>query len=139
MKFYVLRTLYRMDVTLGLFIANDKILCFTLEDVVRHPGAAKVPGKTAIPAGCYEARVTPSQRFKRETAQLYFVPGFDGIRLHVGNTAADTEGCILVAYNKINDYTIQGTAEMAVTELVRDCSGDTCYIEVINTMPGFGV
>jgi hypothetical protein len=138
MKFYVLRQIYRMDCTMGLFIVQDRVLCYTLEDVVRSPGAAKIPGKTAIPAGCYETRMTASPRFKRETPQLFYVPNFDGIRIHGGNTAADTDGCILVAFNKVNDFTIQGTAEAAVTKLIRACK-DEVYVEILDTKPGYGV
>jgi hypothetical protein len=79
---------------------NGTVECFTLEDVVRPE---KIAGETAIPAGTYEVEITPSKRFKRDLPLVMNVPGFEGIRIHPGNTAEDTEGCILVGTSKMPD------------------------------------
>ena len=91
--------------TIGTLYVDGKAECFTCEDVrreVKHQpvSAWKVDGETAIPAGTYNVVVTPSNRFKRDLPLLENVPGFQGIRIHPGNTADDTEGCILVGVGK---------------------------------------
>lgn len=59
----------------------------------------KVYGQTAIPRGTYNCIYTWSTRFKRMLPLLENVTGFAGIRIHSGNTAKDTEGCLIVGRN----------------------------------------
>jgi hypothetical protein len=87
------------DVTIGhLTIDGGDWTCWTCEDVVRD--GPKVPGQTAIPFGNYNVRLTWSPHFNRNLPLLLNVPGFEGVRIHPGNTAADTEGCILVGLDR---------------------------------------
>jgi len=80
--------------TLGLLSVDGKHYCYTVEDMVRE--GVKIPGKTAIPYGRYKVIVNMSNRFKKLLPLLLDVPGFEGVRIHSGNTAEDTEGCIIV-------------------------------------------
>ena len=75
--------------------------CWTLEDEVRD--GLKIPGQTAIPAGRYRVKMTQSVRFNRMLPEVCDVPGFTYIRIHAGNTAADTAGCILVGTDRTDD------------------------------------
>ena len=84
------------DRTIGRLYVTPE--CWTLEDEVRD--GPKVPGKTAIPAGRYRVKMTQSVRFQRRLPEVLDVPGFSGVRIHVGNTAADTAGCILVGTDR---------------------------------------
>lgn len=81
--------------TIGELLVNDKHLCDTLEDRVR-PEGEKVYGKTAIPEGAYEMVLSYSPRFKKILPEILNVPNFTGIRIHCGNSSADSSGCILV-------------------------------------------
>jgi hypothetical protein len=88
--------------TVGSLFVNgspDRI-CYVLEDPVRERDAPvsewKIPKNTAIPRGAYRVIINESQRFQRRLPLLLDVPGFDGIRVHAGNSAVDTEGCPLV-------------------------------------------
>ena len=77
------------------FILEDKDRGLTKDMPLAVIKAQKVYGKTAIPAGRYEVVVTYSDRFKKPLPLLLGVPGYEGIRIHPGNTAENTLGCLL--------------------------------------------
>ena len=60
----------------------------------------KVKGQTAIPTGTYNVFITWSPKYKKPMPLLENVKGYSGIRIHSGNTAKDTEGCLIVGKNK---------------------------------------
>ena len=86
--------------TSGRLFVDGKFFCYTLEDVIRD---VKVYGETAIPAGEYEVRLSPSPRFQKVLPEVLEVPNFVGIRIHAGNTAEDSHGCILVGSEQQKD------------------------------------
>ena len=93
----------------------------------------KIKGKTAIPAGKYEVVVTMSNRFKRLMPLLLDVEGFDGIRIHGGNSHDDTDGCLLIAKNRISDTYIQGSLESVITKKILDDAktGIKSYVHIL--------
>lgn len=105
MKLKLYRKFLGNKYTIGKLFVNDEYICDTLEDVVRSEGI-KVYGETAIPCGVYEIVLTMSPRFKKILPLLLDVPHFEGVRIHTGNTEKDTEGCILVGYNKVKGKVI---------------------------------
>jgi hypothetical protein len=98
--------------SIGKLYVDGLYECETLEDVTR-PVGQRIFGQTAIPLGRYEVRITNSPRFTKlvgypvDLPLLIDVPGYEGIRIHSGNTDEDTEGCILVGKSRgvdvIND------------------------------------
>ncbi len=91
--------------TIGRLFVDGVFECYTLEDAVRETADPverwKIPGETAIPRGMYPVTLTLSPRFKRVLPLLGGVRGFSGVRIHSGNTAEDTEGCILVGTTRL--------------------------------------
>lgn len=79
--------------TIGKMYIDGVYYCFTLEDKVRE---VKVQNATAIPYGTYTVIIDRSTRFGRDMPHVLDVSGFEGVRIHTGNTSADTEGCILL-------------------------------------------
>jgi hypothetical protein len=120
MEIVVKRIARRPTYTIGRLYVDGNYVCDTLEDVDRgltqlmsdpEVRAKKIHGKTAIPTGTYQVSLAiKSARFGDKpfyknicggfVPRLLGVKGFDGVLIHCGNTDKDTEGCILVGYNK---------------------------------------
>jgi hypothetical protein len=85
---------------LGKLLVDGLFECYTLED---PDGAGD-----RIDAGTYGVIINYSNRFKKQMP-LLTGPTVDGrgIRIHSGNTQADTEGCILVGRSKTVDSVIE--------------------------------
>ena len=75
------------------------------ETVLRSPTKLASLKPVAIPEGRYAVVITWSPKFKMWLPLLLGGPDFNrlwqGIRIHAGNTANDTQGCILVGRNQI--------------------------------------
>lgn len=110
MEIKVDRKWKKPDYTIGNVYVDGEFLCNSLEDTDRGLASkmspavvrkAKVHGKTAIPTGRYRVVESLSAKFRKTMPEVLRVPGFDGIRIHSGNTASDTEGCILLGKNDV--------------------------------------
>ena len=115
MKLELERTKKTKDCTIGELCVDGRWECYTIEDVVRDNGV-KVYGQTAIPAGTYDVDITFSNRFQKPLPLLLNVPGFEGVRIHTGNTALDTEGCIIVG-RTVSSLTSVGESKLAFEHL----------------------
>jgi len=112
MELLLKRTTKTDKSTIGELFADGVFQCYTLEDIERE---VKIKRQTAIPKGVYKVGVSMSNRFKKEMPILFDVKGFDGVRIHSGNTAEDTEGCILVGQTK--SFNMISGSRLAYAEL----------------------
>jgi hypothetical protein len=104
MKLQLKRIFTGTNYTIGKLSIDGTYFSDTLEDV---PRTVKIMNETCIPVGTYTVILNYSNRFKRIMPLLLNVPNFDGIRIHAGNTSADTSGCILVGKNTIKGQLTQ--------------------------------
>lgn len=143
MELKLYRKIYSKNSTIGELFINGTFFCFTLEDFCRDlnrdgdlkdPGEAKVYGQTAIPAGRYQVLINMSNRFKKLMPLLVNVPGFEGIRIHNGNTAAHTEGCILVGASKAVDFVGKSvdTFDKLMIRLKATAKVELIYVTIID-------
>jgi len=117
MRLTLKRTTFTPQSTIGELSVDGRFVCHVLEDVVR-PAGQKVFGKTAIPAGTYGVIVNMSARFRMLMPLLLKVPGFEGVRIHAGNTAADTLGCLLVGHYDPHTPNFVGRSREAYGQLL---------------------
>jgi len=133
MKLTLKRTTFLPDRTLGKLYINGNYFCETLEDAKRDK---KIAGETCINAGEYCVIVDMSKRFGRLTPLLQNVPEFSGVRIHAGNTPADTQGCILVGkyIDANNDLRVSRTFENELVNILRENKGPHT-IEIFEEIP----
>lgn len=147
----ILKRIARRDTyTIGHLYIDGAYFCDTLEDKDRGldqklPLASnknrKVKGETAIPIGRYRVTLgvqSPKYKDRKEYAfckgflpRLLNVPAFDGILMHIGNTARDSEGCILVGRNtKVGMVTNSTVTFWSLYEKLQAAQGDI-YITIM--------
>ena len=120
MEIIIRRIAKRAEYTIGRMYVDGRYVCDTLEDTdrgltqtmdAREIARRKVRGRTAIPTREDQGAMNvKSPRFGSKSfyqsvcggmlPRLVAVPGYDGVLIHCGNSAADTDGCILVGENK---------------------------------------
>ena len=119
----------RPSYTIGKLYVDGKYFCDTIEDTDRglrqtdpleRIKAVKVASRTAIPTGTYQVTLgvkSPKYSTRKQYAfckgylpRLLNVPGYDGVLIHIGNTAEDTAGCLLVGENKEVGKVLNSTA-----------------------------
>ena len=138
------RYIYEKTYTIGSLFIDNQFFCNTLEDTCReyvYTGGyqkvfEKVWGRTAIHSGNYPVVITYSNKFKKALPLIQNVDGFKGIRIHAGNRASDTAGCILVGSYKEGDSFITNSADtlkrvQASIQLAID-NGEEVTIRILN-------
>lgn len=115
MEMILRRIAKKQDYTIGWLYLNrgEKKFCDTLEPpvlekktslrrevILRSKKKAQALKPFAIPEGRYAVVISFSPTKKRWLPILLGVPMFQGIRIHAGNTAKDTLGCILPGDNR---------------------------------------
>lgn len=140
MKVRIERKWKKDGYTVGRVYIDDVFFCNSMEDKDRglrqdmsvgEISRLKVDGVTAIPTGKYKVSMTYSPKYKREMPHVMNVKGFTGIRIHSGNTAADSEGCILLGNNNRVGWISNSRETCKRFEQMLINAGETCDLEII--------
>lgn len=138
----LLRRIARKETyTIGKLYIDGKYVCDTLEDKDRglkqtmpleEIKQKKVYSQTAIPEGKYQVVWTYSNKFKKCLPLLLNVPGYEGIRIHSGNTENDTSGCLLLGQNKVVGKVINSviTCNKVLPMIKNACESEKVYITI---------
>lgn len=139
MQVVIERTYRKPQYTIGRMYIDGIYFCNTLEDCDRGlrqdmPAAElqkmKVYGKTAIPTGKYKVTMTNSVKYGRIMPQIMNVKAFTGIRIHSGNTADDSLGCVLLGDNKERGKVLNSRARCREFEQRLIAAGSTAELEI---------
>ena len=135
MRLELQRRWFTESSTIGqLFGPRAESLGYVLEDRFRLPWDAKVYGRTCIPCGQYPIVITHSPRFGVEMPLLLDVPGFSGVRIHPGNTPADTEGCLLPGLERDANRVLQSREAYARLFQLLDASKSEQHSIIITAL-----
>lgn len=127
MEIKVIRKEFTAKSTIGDLLIDGEPFCYTLEDTHRD---VKASGETCIPYGRYKVIINMSKRFEVMMPLLIDVPGFEGVRIHFGNTEKDTHGCILVGATKRKDFI--GSSRDAFKGLMKKLEGqNSIYLTIV--------
>lgn len=114
MKLHLKRLYKTPNSTISELSVDGKFECYVLEDIER---VVKIANKTAIPVGTYDVIINFSNRFQQMMPLLVDVPNYAGVRVHWGNTAVDTDGCLIVGQTKSVDFV--GKSRLAYAALMK--------------------
>jgi hypothetical protein len=94
------RQAYTEQSTMGSLLLDGVFFCYTLEPP-RREGDVK---PRCISPGMFDVKIRYSEKHKRAMPHVENVPDFEGIEIHVGNTAKDTLACLLVGDSLGQDF-----------------------------------
>ena len=152
MELKLKRFAFKNTYTVGKLYVDGAYFCDTIEDkdrgldssmTVEQIKAKKIASVTAIPTGRYAITLNVvSPKFKNRAQyafcsaklpRLIDVKGYDGVLIHIGNTAEESAGCILVGQNKVVGRVINSTETFKKLYGVLDAAnkkGEKIYLTV---------
>lgn len=149
MEVLLKRIARRETYTIGHLYVDGKYVCDTVEDrdrglsqnlPVSVNSAKKRRGITAIPTGKYRLTLdVQSPKFSKYKSydwckgylpRLINVPAFDGVLIHAGNSAYDSEGCLLVGENKVVGKVLNSMVTLKKLYAILQTAKDNIYITV---------